>query len=126
MAKRLLKKGLSAPGLLREVRACFEEMDDPVSSRGLCLAEYLMSGLAMFGLQYPSPLQFDRDARTDEVVRANLRRLYGIERHPVTRRCLRPGGPRVRGDVARRPEHRDEHLRLAPLSRSTMGAVCPA
>ena len=82
MAKRLLRKGLSAPGLLREVRACFEELDDPVSSRGLCLAEYLMSGLAVFGLKYPSLLQFDRDARTDEVVRANLRRLYGIERAP--------------------------------------------
>ena len=74
MAKRLLRKGLSAPGLLREVRACFEELDDPVSSRGLYLAESLMSGLAVFGLKYPSLLQFDRDARTDEVVRANLRR----------------------------------------------------
>ena len=82
MAKRLLRKGLSAPGLLREVRACFEELDDPVSSRGLYLAESLMSGLAVFGLKYPSLLQFDRDARTDEVVRANLRRLYGIERAP--------------------------------------------
>ena len=38
-----------------------------------------MSGLAVFGLKYPSLLQFDRDARTDEVVRANLRALYAIE-----------------------------------------------
>ncbi len=38
------------------VRACFEELDDPVSSRGLCLAEYLMPGLAVFGLKYPSLL----------------------------------------------------------------------
>ena len=41
-----------------------------------------MSGLAVFGLKYPSLLQFDRDARTDELVRANLRSLYGIERAP--------------------------------------------
>ena len=27
MANRLLRKALSAPGLLREVRACFEELD---------------------------------------------------------------------------------------------------
>ena len=71
-----------ASGLLREVRACFEALDDPVQGRGLCLAECLMSGLAVFGLKYPSLLQFDRDARTDELVRANLKRLYGIERAP--------------------------------------------
>ena len=82
MAKRLLRKTLSAPGLLREVRACFDALNDPVPSRGLSLAECLMSGLAVFGLKYPSLLQFDRDARTDEVVRANLRSLYGIERAP--------------------------------------------
>ena len=82
MAKRRLRKALSAPGLLREVRACFEELDDPVRGRGFSLAECLMSGLAVFGLKYPSLLQFDRDARTDELVRDNLRRLYGIERAP--------------------------------------------
>ena len=53
MAKRLLRRALSAPGLLR-----------------------VMSGLAVFGLKYPSLLRFDRDARTDEVVRANLKRLF--------------------------------------------------
>ena len=73
---------MSAPGLLREVRACFDDLEDPVPSRGLSLAECLMSGLAVFGLKYPSLLQFDRDARSDEVVRANLRSLYGIERAP--------------------------------------------
>ena len=36
----------------------------------------------MFGLKYPSLLQFDHDARTDELVRENLRRLYGIKRAP--------------------------------------------
>ena len=64
------------------MRACFEELDDPVRGRGGCLAECLMSGLAVFGLKYPSLLQLDRDARTEEWVRANPRRLYGIERAP--------------------------------------------
>ena len=82
MAKRLLRKALSAPGLLRVVRACFDEVNDPVSGRRFSLSDCLMSGLAVFGLKYPSLLQFDRDARTDEVVRANLRALYAIERAP--------------------------------------------
>ena len=82
MAKRLLRTALSAPGLLRVVRACFDEVNDPVSGRKFSLSDCLMSGLAVFGLKYPSLLQFDRDARTDEVVRANLRALYGIERAP--------------------------------------------
>ena len=89
MAKRLFRKALSAPGLLREVRACFDDLTDPVQSRGLSLAECLMSGLAVFGLKYPSLLQFDRDARTDEVVRANLSSLYGIERAPCVDGCVK-------------------------------------
>ena len=82
MAKRLFRKTLSAPGLLRVVRACFDEVEDPVPSRKFTLSECLMSGLAVFGLKYPSLLRFDRDARTDETVRANLKSLYGIERAP--------------------------------------------
>ena len=105
MAKRLLRKTLSAPGLLREVRACFDALNDPVPSRGLSLAECLMSGLAVFGLKYPSLLQFDRDARTDEVVRANLRSLYGIERAPsdtALRERLDEVDPRQLRDVFKR------------------------
>ena len=80
MAKRLLRKALSAPGLLRVVRGSFNELNDPVPSRRFSLSECLMSGLAVFGLKYASLLRFDRDACTDEVVRANLSSLYGIER----------------------------------------------
>ena len=82
MAKRLLRKTLSAPGLLREARRSFAEVEDPVSGRKFSLSDCLMSGLAVFGLKYPSLLQFDRDAGTDEVVRANPRALYGVERAP--------------------------------------------
>ena len=52
MAKRLLRKTLSAPGLLRVVRACFDEVNDPVSGRRFSLSDCLMSGLAVFGLKY--------------------------------------------------------------------------
>ena len=64
-----------------------------------------MSGLAVFGLKYPSLLQFDRDARTDELVRENLRRLYGIERAPcdtALRERLDEVGPRQLRSVFKR------------------------
>ena len=82
MAEPRLRKTLSAPGLLRVVRKSFDEVEDPVCARRFRLSDCLMSGLAVFGLKYPSLLQFDRDARTDETVRANLRSLYGVERAP--------------------------------------------
>ena len=78
-----LRKTLSAPGLLSTVRAAFERIEDPVTGRGgASLADCLMSALAMFGMKYPSLLQFDHDARRDDTVRANLRNLYGVERAP--------------------------------------------
>ena len=77
-----LRKTLSAPGLLREVRASFERIEDTVAGRGLNLTDCLMSGLAIFGLKYASLLRFDRDARQDESIRSNLRSLYGIGRAP--------------------------------------------
>ena len=40
-----------------------------------------MSGLAVFGLKYPSLLQFDK-GMDDDVIRSNLRSLYGIEHAP--------------------------------------------
>ena len=82
MANLRLRGTLSAPGLLRVVRACFDEVEAPVPGRRFSLSECLMSGLAVFGLKYPSLLRFDRDARTDETVRANLSSLYAIERAP--------------------------------------------
>ncbi len=41
-----------------------------------------MSGLAVFGLKYPSLLKFDRDARGEGTVRSNLKSLYGVGRAP--------------------------------------------
>lgn len=72
---------MNAPGLLKQARRCFEEFEDDVASRGITLADCLMSGLAVFGLKYPSLLQFDQDSN-EETVRSNLQSLYGIERAP--------------------------------------------
>jgi hypothetical protein len=41
-----------------------------------------MSGVALFGLKYPSLLQFDNDRRGQEMLRHNLRTLYHINQAP--------------------------------------------
>ena len=77
-----LRKTLSAPGLLREVRASFNRIEDTVAGRGLNLTDCLMSGLAIFGLKYASLLQFERDARGKALIRSNLKSLYAVGRAP--------------------------------------------
>jgi len=63
MPKPLFRKTLSAPGLLRLARGCFERIGKPVSGCGLALSDCLMSALAMFGLKHPSLLSLERGAR---------------------------------------------------------------
>ena len=81
------RKDLSMPGMLAEMRRCFERVADPVACRGLKLSDRLMSGLAVFALKYPSLPRFERDARglgeaRDGLRRENLRSLFGIRRAP--------------------------------------------
>jgi hypothetical protein len=80
MAAPFSRKQLSIQGLLNTARRCFAEIPDD-SGGDIPLVDHLMSGLALFGLKYPSLLQFDQD-RHSETRRANLRTLYGIERAP--------------------------------------------
>ena len=77
-----MRKTLSAPGLLKEVRACFDRIEDPIMSRGLNQTDCLMSGLAVFGMKYPSLLKFDDAVHSDEAVLSNLETLYGVGRVP--------------------------------------------
>ena len=77
-----MRKTLSAPGLLKEVRACFDRIEDPIMSRGLNQTDCLMSGLAVFGMKYPSLLKFDEAVRYNEAVLSNLATLYGVGRVP--------------------------------------------
>nr|CAA6813285.1 MAG: Transposase [uncultured Thiotrichaceae bacterium] len=77
-----LRKHLSHTGLLKTVTHRFQQIPDPCGpGDGILLSDCLLSGLAIFGLKYPSLLQFDRD-RVDEVIGHNLRSLYGMRNIP--------------------------------------------
>jgi hypothetical protein len=77
-----LRKQLSAPGLLQTIRQIFEAVPEHRHDRNeVPLADALMSGLAVFGLKYPSLLKFD-EAYHAGVILHNLQTLYGVERAP--------------------------------------------
>jgi hypothetical protein len=91
------RKTVSISGLLKKLRHCFERIPDTRRESSIPIVDYLMSGVAIFGLKYPSLLQFDH-ARFDEIRRSNLRSLYGIERAPCDtqlRTCLDDIEPRL-------------------------------
>ena len=80
------ENNLSARGMLQKVRAAFAKIPEPPrDSRGLKskipLADCLMSGLALFGLKFPSLLQFDQRLN-DDAIKHNLRTLYGVQNAP--------------------------------------------
>ena len=80
------KKQLSAKGMLAKIRSVFKKIPEPPrSSRGLKskipLADCLMAALAVFGLKFPSLLQFDEGCN-NEVVKHNLKTLYDVEDAP--------------------------------------------
>ena len=78
-----MRKHLCLPSLLRVVRQGLKKVPDPVSRKAtISLADCLMSGVALFGLKYPSLLQFDKHRTEDRVIRHNLKALYGIEQAP--------------------------------------------
>jgi hypothetical protein len=90
MGKAHMHPTLGAKGLLKTVRSSFSQIKDGRKRPEVSLTDHLMSGLAVFGLKYPSLLDFDGD-RVDSVVASNLRHLYGIERAPCDtslRECL--------------------------------------
>lgn len=77
-----LSKYVSAPALLHQVRQAFEQVPDPRRyGQQFSLPDVLMSGLAVFGLKYPSLLKFD-EQRNESTIRANLKALYGVELAP--------------------------------------------
>jgi len=91
-----LRKTLSAPGLLKTTRNEFDKIPE---HRGgaikYSLSDVLMSALAMFGLKYPSLLQFDK-ARNEKTIKTNLKELYGVEQAPCDtqmREVLDPVNP---------------------------------
>jgi hypothetical protein len=82
MAFPSLRKHLSAPGLLRIVRQCFDKIPDHRAKKPeIGLTDALMSGLAVFQFKYPSLLKFDEE-RNETSVRHNLRTLFGVPKAP--------------------------------------------
>lgn len=81
MSKQGFRQSVSIPGLLKTTRQVFEQIPDSKSSSSISLTDHLMSGLAIFGLKYPSLLQFDQDRNVD-LTRSNLKSLYGIKKAP--------------------------------------------
>lgn len=81
--KPKMRKHLCLPGLLKRSRKSFDRIKDTVSRKvTIPLSDCLMSGLAMFGLKYPSLLQFDKDFHEEEMVKHNLQTLYGVKQVP--------------------------------------------
>jgi hypothetical protein len=86
------KKQLSAKSMLAKIRSIFSEIPEPKRDpRGLRptfpLTDCLMSALAVFGIKFPSLLQFDQGL-DDEAVKHNLKTLYGVSRAPSDT-CMR-------------------------------------
>lgn len=70
--KLKLRKTLSSPGLLTTVTNEFNQIPEHRNGQvKYTLPDILMSGLARFGLKYPSLLQFD-PAGHENTIKANL------------------------------------------------------
>jgi hypothetical protein len=77
-----LRKHLSADGLMNVVRHSIkrERIKETPQSK-YSWNDCIMSGLAVFGLKFPSLLQFEQN-KESPLIRRNLRTLYGVEDAP--------------------------------------------
>lgn len=75
---------LSASSLIDAVFKKFSEIPDPREFKkesSISLTDNLMSGLAIFGLKFPSLLQYDRHRKAPPI-EANLKALYHVKNPP--------------------------------------------
>lgn len=83
-----VRKHLSAEGLHRAVRQSLYKEEFPACPRSdISWQDCIMTGLAIFGLKFPSLLQFDKH-KADSVIRRNLKNLYHVQT-PPSDTCLR-------------------------------------
>ena len=80
------KNHLSAKGMLSKIHSIFEQIPEPPRSpnglkSNISIADCLMSGLAIFGLKFPSLLQFD-NSREEATIKHNLKTLYHVKNTP--------------------------------------------
>src|SRR5512139_2908131 len=77
-----LNKYFPVPALVDHIRKDFEKIPDPRrNGQWFSLPDVLLSGLAVFGVKYPSLLKF-AEHRNEERVRTNLRNRYGVIQAP--------------------------------------------
>lgn len=81
------KKHLSAEGLHSIVRHCFYGECFPEVRSNITWLDCTMSGLAIFGLKFPSLLQFEAH-KMDPFISRNLKSLYHVQNAPSDT-CLR-------------------------------------
>ncbi|MBS0654339.1 MAG: transposase, partial [Verrucomicrobia bacterium] len=78
----VVRKSLCADTLISDIYSCFREIPDPralLNTASISFTDVLMSGLAVFGLKFPSLLKYDQNRHTLD---ANLLRLYHIHQPP--------------------------------------------
>ena len=81
--KMKIRKSLCASSLLNLVHGVFSKIPNTriTQKNSIPLKDHLMSGLAIFGLKFPSLLQYDRN-RNDSAIKENLKNLYRINEPP--------------------------------------------
>ena len=78
-----VRKYLSADGLHKTIRQCLrKEKFEECNRSDYSWQDCIMSGLAIFGLKFPSLLKFEDGKSDDPILRRNLRNLYGVEKAP--------------------------------------------
>ena len=77
-----IRKFLCADSLITDIYRCFQNIPDPRQLPGnvsISFTDVLMSGLAVFGLKFPSLLKYDQSRQTLD---RNLLSLYHIKKPP--------------------------------------------
>lgn len=83
-----VRKHLSADGLHQAVRnSLYKEKLPKLSRSDISWQDCIMSGLAIFGLKFPSLLQFENN-KGNAVIKRNLKNLYHVQETPSDT-CLR-------------------------------------
>ena len=80
--KSFQRKHLCVPGLLQRVKSQFCRIQDSLVNSKFNLTDCLMSGVALFGLKYPSLLSFEKDIQNNLRIQHNLSTLYGVKNVP--------------------------------------------
>lgn len=78
------RKNLSAKGMISSIKKTFMESnkDYAIMNSSFPISDCLLSGLALFGLKFPSLLQFEEQANKAGLIKKNLKSLYQIKNVP--------------------------------------------